>query len=249
MNQPPHVLYVAWQDPDSRRILPVARVITSGSDGYEFAYIQAVDEARGHGFLPLLTFPDLQKVYRSRELMPLLQNRLLQNGRPDYVDYLSQLGLTPEVAEPFAVLARSGGRRATDKLELFSPPIKDARGRLVCTVLARGVRHMPGAEEAIARLEPGARLEVTVDPTNPFNPKAMKLEHGHAVLGFLPDYLASELSCDASELEVIVGKVNLPPAPVHHRLLLEVSLPGTDPPPFSGRKYQPLSSEASSLAA
>ena len=248
MNPLPRVLYVAGRG-HGHRVRHVARVVMDDAGGYEFAYIQAANEARQHGFLPLLSFPELQNVYRSRELMPLLQNRLLQSSRPDYADYLGQLGLTVESAEPFTVLSRSGGRRATDKLELFSPPAKIGEGRLGCTVLARGVRHLPAAEEAIAGLRPGVSLDVVPEPTNSFNPRALKLRHGRAVIGYVPDYLASELSIDASLLQVVVGKVNLPPAPVHHRLLVEVSFPAMNPPPFSGPKYEPLSSDASPIAA
>lgn len=249
MTQVPRVLFVAWQDPGTRRILPVARVVIRPETGYEFAYIEAVSEAQALGFLPLLSFPQLQQVYRSRELWPLLHNRLLQSSRPDYADYLDQLGLVASSAEPFTVLGRSGGRRATDTLELFSPPTATVDGGLSCFVLARGVRHLHGAEGAIAGLQTGDRLDVVVDPTNQYNPQALKVCHHDVVVGYLPDYLASELSCDAAQIDVVVRKLNLPPAPVHHRLLLEVTFPATDPQPFSGGKYRPLSAEASALAA
>lgn len=249
MTPSPRLLYVAWQDPQTRRILPVARLVMNEEGGYELAYIHAVAEAQEYGFLPLLSFPDLQQVYRSRELLPFLHNRLLQSSRPDYEDYLGQLGLTGEAAEPFAVLERSGGRRATDKLELFSPPTFVADGVLGCVVLARGVQHVRGAEAKIASLQAGSRLEAVVEPTNPINPRALKLRTGGEYLGYLPDYLVSELACDPEQVEVIVKKVNLPPAPVHHRLLLEVSFPATEPRPFSGHKYLPLSADASALAA
>jgi len=251
------LLYVAWQDPQTRRILPVARVSRDQSQGYEFAYIGAVHEAQQHGFLPLLSFPDLARVYRSRQMLPLLHNRLMQRSRPDYADYLAQLGLAVESAEPFSVLGRSGGRRATDTLELFSPPTPGEDGRLSSVVFARGVRHLPAAEAAIAQLTEGTRLGVRAEPDNAVNPKALQLVSGSGaldpadavVLGYLPDYLVTELDCDASQVEVRVRKVNLPPAPVQHRLLLDVAFPRSDPPPFSGARYRPVSSQASSHAA
>jgi hypothetical protein len=249
MSRPSRFLYVAWQDPETRRILPVARVVVDAQGTYEFAYIEAVHEAQQHGFLPLLSFPDLQEVYRSHDLIPLLHNRLLQNNRPDYHEYLHELALDASSAEPFTVLARSGGRRTTDRLELFSPPAPTADGRLGCIVLARGVRHVPGAEEVIAELHVGTRLEVVVDAANPHNPKALKLRNAAGFIGFLPDYLASELACTPAQLDVIVRKLNPPPAPVHHRVLLEVTLEAADPRPFSGRKYAPLSADAWSFAA
>jgi hypothetical protein len=179
----------------------------------------------------------------------LLHNRLLQPSRPDYSEHLTQLGLDTLSAEPFTVLGRSGGRRTTDKLELFSPPTPTEDGRLRCVVFARGVRHVPGADEAIAGLQADTQLQAVADINNPYNPKALKIRHGDAFVGYLPDYLASELSCEPETIEVVVHKVNVPPASVHQRLLLQITLPSADPAPFSGERYRPLSAAASRVAA
>jgi len=245
--KPDQILFVAWQDPDSRRILPIGR-ITFGTSGYEFVYIKAAKVALDRGFLPLLSFPDINQIYRSREMMPLLHNRLVQHGRPDYQDYLGQLGLNATPPEAFEVLSRSGGRRATDKLELFGPPSDTGDGQLCSVVLARGIRHLAGAEASIASLEIGAQLSVQRDSGNEHNPHALKLEHQGTTIGFLPDYLANELNADPATVRAVVLKVNLPPAPVHHRLLLAVSFPSSSPLPFSGPAYQPMSA-GGSLAA
>ena len=52
MTLAPRVLYVAWQDTNSRKILPVARVLCNVR-GYEFTYIRAVDDAIDHASLDL----------------------------------------------------------------------------------------------------------------------------------------------------------------------------------------------------
>ena len=122
----PEMLYLAWQEPDSRRVVAIARLLKLNGD-YEFAYINAVEEATRQGFQPLLSFPDLSTVYKSR---------------PDFPGYITELGLTAEQAKPFAVLARSEGRRATDSLEVFSGPLPFADG-YEGFFLARGVRHLP----------------------------------------------------------------------------------------------------------
>lgn len=249
MSDSPRVLYVAWQDPESRRILPVARVIVDAHGGYEFAYIQAFYEAQRCGFLPLVSFPDKDRVYRSRELLPLLKNRLMQPRRPDYGEYLEELALDPASAEPFTILGRSGGQRVTDKLELFAPPTATADGRLHTIVFVRGVRHVPKAEEVIAQLRRGVRLQAVAELDNAYNPKALKLCHEGDFLGYLPDYLVTELECTPEALDVSVYKMNPPPVGVHHRLLVEVTIPTTKPLPFSGSKYAPLSADATRLAA
>jgi hypothetical protein len=157
------VLFVAWQDPVSRRILPVARIAIDERGEYEFAYVRAVENAQASGFLPLVPFPDLRTVYRSQTLLPILHNRLVQPNRPDYREHLLQLGLEPIELNPFAILARSGGRRVTDRLELFAPPTLSGQSGLSCYALVRGVRYKSGSEEAIARINAGDRLTVSRD--------------------------------------------------------------------------------------
>ena len=135
------MLYLAWQEPDSRRVVAIARLLKLNGD-YEFAYINAVEEATRQGFQPLLSFPDLSTVYITSDLPPLFNNRLMPKSRPDFPGYITELGLTAEQAKPFAVLARSEGRRATDSLEVFSGPLPFADG-YEGFFLARGVRHLP----------------------------------------------------------------------------------------------------------
>jgi hypothetical protein len=114
-------LFVAWQDAESRKIIPIGRLLRL-PDGYEFAYIGAVREAQQHGFEPLVTFPSLGQVYRSSQLPPVFSNRLMNASRQDLAAHLSRLALRPDEAEPFTILARSAGKRVTDRREVFAPP-------------------------------------------------------------------------------------------------------------------------------
>jgi hypothetical protein len=248
----PEVLFVAWQEPDSRRILPIARLLKHHGD-YEFAYINAVEEATRLGFKPLLSFPELGTVYNATELPPLFTNRLMPKSRPAFSGYITELGLTAEQAEPFAVLARSEGRRATDSLEIFSGPLPCADG-YEGFFLARGVRHLPDCEEALKSVAPGDRLYVMADVQNDSNPGALLLRTASKhVVGYFPDHLANELHearADLSTVRVTVSRVNPPPAPTVHRLLCHFTCPselGTQL--YRGPRYHPLSSRATQFAA
>jgi hypothetical protein len=246
------LLFIAWQDPQSRRILPIGRLLRQDG-GYEFAYVQAVVEAEQFGFEPLLTFPDLDEVYRTREVPPLFSNRLMPKNRPDFANYLGELGLSVDNAEPFTVLSRSGGRRVTDRLEIFAPPTQlgDVHEGVF---LLRGVRHVPNSEEALGRVLLQERLFVMADVQNPANPGALALrdEQKH-LLGFVPDYLASELNATGAHpscLSVTALKLNPPPAAVHHRLLCQYQCPKEfGGLLFRGPKYRPVSTRATDVAA
>jgi hypothetical protein len=245
-------LFVAWQDPVSRAILPVARLLVDGTSAlerYEFAYINAIVSAEKHGFEPLLAFPDRSAVYRSDALFPLFANRVLQKGRPDYAEYVDQLGLDPANAEPVTIMARSGGRRMTDHVEVFAPPEPNDEGKLETHFLVRGVRHAAGAEAVAATLSPGDRLFPMIDLQNPANKGAIALRtEPKQIVGYLPEYLINELEMQAPNLLIRVERTNPPPAPVHHRILCKLTTEQSKAP-FSGPDYQPVADGSRILAA
>lgn len=252
MQESQGVLFMTWQDPRTRRILPVARILHI-EDGYEFAYIRAVGTAEKLGFEPFLAFPSLDVVYRTTSLPPLLSNRVMRPTRADYGRFLGLIGLGLEEAEPFSILARTGGRRTTDRIEVFAPP-RRCGDRFVGVFLARGVRHVPGAEDAISLLKAGDAISLEPEPANPANPNAHHLIGGDGkVVGFLPDYLANELErlgAAASDLDVSVVRANPPPSPVHHRLLCSFTCsPTLGERLFYGDIYEPCSADATVRAA
>jgi hypothetical protein len=246
--KPPTTLFVSWQDEDTRRILPIGRLVRDGNV-FEFAYINSALKAQEYGFEPLLSFPELGRVYRSASLPPLFENRVMPRSREDFGAYVEALGLAPEHAEPFSVLARSGGRRATDHLEVFAPPA--LTGELAEGLfLARGIRHIPNAERVVATsVRRDDRLVVRADPTNAANKLALALETvGQAMIGYVPDYLAMELGrlqASCTDLVVRVAQVNLDPAPVHHRLLCHFTYPiELGRQLFRGSEYAPIAGDA-----
>ncbi len=195
-----------------------------------------------------MTFPELDELYRCPELPPLFSNRVMSPSRPDFRAHLAEFALSSEEGEPFTVLARSGGRRTTDKLEVFAPPQRTESGA-EGLFLARGVRHIAGSEAALEELAPGALLCVLPEPTNAVNPAALLIQDVKGrTLGYVPDYLANELARTAgspTQLQVTVVKVNPEPAPVHHRLLCKYVWTGdAEQALFTGEAYQPLPAAA-----
>ncbi len=246
----PPALFVNWQDEGSRRIFPVGRLLALAAGGYEFAYIAAARDAQQLGFAPFQAFPDLEHVYQTQDLPAFFQNRLLQPGRPDYPQYLQELGLESATATPVKILARSGGRRVTDPLEVFAEFVPSA-DRLEAHFFVRGIRHQVGAEEAVGELRPGDELHLKPEPTNAINAKAHLLlcRDGRAV-GYVPDYLTDDLSelveLDPS-LKVETVRVNASPAPSQQRLLCKLSISSAAPPPHRGPRFEPIAPNATRL--
>lgn len=245
---PERVLFVTWFAPELRAILPVAQLVqlrNGAGDIFEFRYIQGALEASAHGFRPFLAFPDLHRVYRSRDLFPFFCNRVMPTTRPDYIAYVQMLGLDPARADAVEILGRSGGKRETDRVELVAAPLRDESGTWTTHFLVRGIRYFPGAEERIARLTPGEQILWMLDAQNPVNHDAIALRtDDRQLIGYMPDYLVSDVARlieEKSPFDVFVERVNPSPAPLHHRLLCR--LEARWPPgfaPFQGARFQPL---------
>jgi len=247
MSQTHSDLFVAWQDTVLRGIYPVARLraVEEGKTTlYEFRYIGGAVEARERGFIEFDSFPKLTETYRGYELFPFFKNRVMPPNRPDYAGYVAELGLSVETADPLALLARSGGVRATDRLEIYAAPRADSNS-CVWHFLLRGIRHLPSAEERIAKLTPGTRLYVMRDVQNQYNQDALILRSNDKInLGYIPDLLVDDLaSLDLSldNFEVTVAQVNPHPSPVQHRVLCYLKLRWPDERrPFMSDRFMPI---------
>jgi hypothetical protein len=240
-------LLVAWQDPFSRLILPVGR-LTRADGLFTFEYIlAAIDAWDQRGFRGIFDFPGLSARYQSPRLFPVFQNRLMPTARPDYPEFIRTLGLDPANVDPMGVLSRSGGVRATDRIELFAAPAYDpAQGVWIGHFLLRGVRHRTDSEQQrVLELLQGDELTLRAGPDNSQNPEALKIcTDDGTYIGYLPDYLLGEVAAlrgSTGALRVVVERLNPPPVASQQRLLCRL-VAGWNPDhrPFSGPKYGSL---------
>ena len=239
-------LLVGWRERTSRLIEPVGCLERfRGDDGeatYEFRYLRtaiALD-----GFRPFICFPDLYRSYRSTHLFPFFENRLMPRGRADYASFMRTLGLD-EDADPFAVLARSEGRRQTDEIEVFAEPTLQggvARG----IFWVRGIRELPGSAEAVTSLAVGDHLFALADAEEGVDGGAVLLRDGDfRPLGWVPGHLAvlirqamSDTGPDAVSISVEhVGAGN---GPVDLLVLcgLQLHWPQASEWPFEGPEFE-----------
>jgi hypothetical protein len=244
-------LFLAWQDPNSRRWFPVGRLeLANGL--YSFVYTKGAEQARdAAGFQALPSFPELQTVYVSEELFPLFSNRLLPRSRSEYREYLEWLSVPASDADPFAILARSGGRRVTDTLEVFPCPEPNEEGEYQVHFLMHGLSHMPGPSiDRAIRLQAGDPLLAMRDFQNPMDPQAIALRTAEMfdrdiyIVGYCPRYLRADflrlLEWNLSP-KITVERVNPPPAPIQVRVLCKSVMHWPEGfRPFSTVEYEAL---------
>lgn len=235
------MLYVAWPDPDTRGWAPVARL--SKRDGiYCFEYTKG---AKNHRFVPFGRLTKLDGVYYSKTLFPFFANRVMTKSRPEYQAYLNWLGLDPETKDSMLLLARSGGTRGTDLLEVFPQPEVNEQGDYELYFFSHGSRSLSG--ESFARINtliPGETLDLMPDDHNPVDSVTIKLLTGDKVeAGFCPRYLVPDLYPllnRGPDWHLTVARVN-PDAPMQFRLLCRLVFKLPEGVEFFAREaFQPV---------
>ena len=78
-------LYLIWKSGESGKQYIVGQL--TKNDQYEFEYCEEIKEAIKDGFVPLLCFPDLDKIYSDEKLFSIFSSRL-----PDKKRYSENFG-------------------------------------------------------------------------------------------------------------------------------------------------------------
>ena len=114
-------LFLGWRDPQAHRWYPVGRLdVSTAHPQFSFGYTHGAQEAAERsGFVPLYDFPDFYTRYTSSWLFPLFKNRVMNNQRRSYREYLSFLDIDDATPDPLEILAVDGGYRATDHFQVF----------------------------------------------------------------------------------------------------------------------------------
>lgn len=238
-------LFLAWQDDRSRQWFPVGRLDADvGKASYRFRYTVGARRAREEvGFPLLLEYPDLHSDYRSDELFPIFQNRVMNRRRPDFPAYLRSLDL-PDEADSIAILSANGGRRETDSYEVFPKIEKGADGRFQCRFFLHGWRHAD-AEARMRRLRHREPLLVTLQQDNPVTGVAVQIRTAdHDLIGWSPRYLVPDLAASIEQsprdCKAMVVRLNPQLVPRSHRVLVKMHGRLQDHEPMSGSDFKPL---------
>lgn len=183
------VIFVVWQDPVDRSWHPVAK-LTGENDFYAFQYTKGATSSER--FVPFGRLKSLDRIYRTKDLFPLFKNRLLDEGRPEYPDYLRWLNL--EFTDPLEILDRTEGLRKTDSLAMFAAPQADEDGYYRGFFFSHGVRHLPEASQnRILALEKGEPLFAMRDDQNAVDPNALALRtEPPIIVGYVPRFRAED---------------------------------------------------------
>lgn len=230
-------LVVTWQHPISRDISPIGLL---SFDGHEYTFSYLVSAPSVEGFRPLLGFPVFEQRYTAQELFPLFAQRAMDPRRPDFHRYVRDLGLG-EDATPWEQIARSGGARGSDTLQLFPVPRYTGNG-WTCFFLVHGMRYLleksvmvgevahaeysaEELEKVLSGLRGGDQLRVEHETSNTFSAHSLLATTvDDDPVGWVPNWLAAEVLQLQSEghLAFNVDHVNPSEAGWHMRLVIRM---------------------------
>jgi hypothetical protein len=194
-------LFVTWQDPQSRRIYPIARLMHLPSGMFELAYIRAAVEAQRQGFVGLPGFEDVTQVYSSSGLPALFENRRVSRGRRIQLEGELQTSAQPAQpandaldAAPVTIFVPRQPGAPPERLQAFAPPLPGVAGKFWGVFAISGVGRVPGSAELVERLAANEGLTLVPEPGNAYNPHALLVARANgSAIGYAPDYLANEL--------------------------------------------------------
>ncbi|MGC1030311.1 HIRAN domain-containing protein [Pantoea agglomerans] len=219
-------VYVAWQAPDTRDWHVVGN-LQSRKSGYVFKYTKGA--LTSSKFTKFSGMNDVSETYVSEDLFPLFKNRLLSPKRPEYPRFMSWLGLDNQDAEPIDILARTGGMRSTDNLQIFKKIELDEDGNFEHYFFLHGLGYLDeSANRRVSELNPGEMLRLCLDLQNPYDSEAVvvRADKPAEIVGYCPRYFAkvikSLLINNPKSVSLVVEKISND-APHNYRLLCKIT--------------------------
>ncbi|MCK5543025.1 MAG: HIRAN domain-containing protein [Desulfobacterales bacterium] len=200
-------IIVAWRNRTTHQWIPVATLYHSNNK-YSFKYTNIAKKLNSEGiFEPFSNITDFDKLIESEEIFPIFKNRLMQKSRPEYNEYLNWLKLSKEGVSPIEELARSGGIRATDDLQLF--PIPEKKNDMYeVFFFSHGIRYLPpNYIDRVNTLKIDDQLFIMPDIQNKMDVNAIVLRTDDPIeiVGYVPRLFA----CDFLELINSNGQKNV----------------------------------------
>ena len=182
-------LYLIWKDPKQRKNYVVGELSKNGQ--YEFAYSNGVKEAMENGFELLISFENINKVYKSDILFPTFSSRLPDRKRRGIEDILAKYDL--DKFDEYKLLKRSGARLPIDNLEFIDPIFEYSDEAIEREFHVAGVRYYIGCEgeccEEAQTMKENEKLKLEPDPLNKYDENAIKiLNEENDLIGYVPRY-------------------------------------------------------------
>ncbi|WP_170006028.1 HIRAN domain-containing protein [Bacillus fonticola] len=207
------LLWLVWQNIETRQKYHVGNLLYIENDGYYFEYekqqkSRGLSEALLTGFKGFLAFPDFKSAYYSPFLFHAFERRLPNKNRPDYQQLMKHFGLESN-AHQMELLRVTKGKTATDSFELVSPISVDGKG-FVLDFYIEGWRYYDG-DKVLDQLSVNEALAFKREPDNEHDVFAVKVLASGCLIGYVPavysEFFTGIIDHDG-ELTMVVSKIS-----------------------------------------
>ncbi|MEK6263777.1 MAG: HIRAN domain-containing protein [Clostridium sp.] len=187
-------IYLVWKEIETRRQYIVGQLSKNGQ--FEFKYGFEVKAAIEKGFKLLISFEQIDKVYKSDILFPVFSSRLPDKKRQGLDKILLKYSM--KEYDEYKLLKRSGARLPIDNLEFIDPILGDDSEDIKRVFYMAGPRHYMGCDgEDCLKSEDiyvGEKLSLVLEPENKHDKSAIKILNSNDVhIGYIPRYYSETL--------------------------------------------------------
>ncbi|MFT5873889.1 MAG: hypothetical protein ACI8WT_002841 [Clostridium sp.] len=188
-------IYLVWKEIETRRRYTVGQLSKNGQ--FEFNYGFEVKEAIEKGFKLLISFEDIDKVYKNDILFPVFSSRLPDRKRNGINKILLKYGM--EEYDDYELLKRSGARLPIDNLEFIDPILDEDRENVKRIFYVAGPGHYIGCNgqecSKSEDIQVGEKLNLVLEPENNHDKSAIKVLNSNEVhIGYIPRYYSETIT-------------------------------------------------------
>lgn len=188
-------IYLVWKEIETGRQYIVGQLSKNGQ--FEFNYGFEVKEAIEKGFKLLISFEEIDKVYKNDILFPVFSSRLPDKKRNGINKILLKYGM--EEYDDYKLLKRSGARLPIDNLEFIDPILDENDGEVKRIFYLAGPRHYIGcdgidcAESLDLNIEES--LQLILEPENKCDKNAIRIINKNNLhIGYIPRYYSESIT-------------------------------------------------------
>jgi hypothetical protein len=226
-------LFMGWTDPVSKKWFPIKKM-TWSSGKYYTVYLEgmrlaiAVNPSQGTAVRAGLI--DLDRIEVTNEIEVSFRTRMPVNRPFSDTIRLDRLGLSTDLAhfDPFAYIARSGGRCGGDPCDIFPETAHDKNGKYHF-YFGVGLYEDLDISEYLHRIQLDDRLIVN----------AGVISHKGYVIGTTPGYISHILRHHPRSVDLTVSKINHDTYKFG-KILCHAEIDSKINTPFLDLDYQPL---------
>ncbi|PSB48820.1 hypothetical protein C7B77_23705 [Chamaesiphon polymorphus CCALA 037] len=209
-----------------------ARKLIWDESGYRSGNVKGAIQAiiNSSIFHNYFSLSPLDRIDVTREIPGDFSRRMPLDRPEEMPQHLPHLGLSADLLDPIAYVARSGGYKQTDSFDVFPEIDPDSDGCYYFYFGLRELHLLPELKSTLSTLKSGDKIAVR-------GKEAIHIAT-NLTLGLLPGYIVAMDNENSGLLNLAIERINLGAIYTRHKIICSATCKGFLP--FSTPVYQPI---------